>query len=87
MPCCFGAYPALALRAMPLRVISLRAAIGARVTARVAFKKADLDRALECVERRGLTVARIDLNDNGASIVIGEPERRKRNPLDRLHAA
>lgn len=58
------------------------------MTARVAFKQADLDRALAVVERRGLTVARIDLNDNGASIVIGEPEKRgRRNPLDRLHAA
>jgi acetolactate synthase regulatory subunit len=59
------------------------------MTKRVAFKQADLDRALAVVTRRGLQVARIDLNDNGASIVIGEPEsnRTKRNPLDRLHAA
>ena len=59
------------------------------MTKRVAFKQADLDRALAVVERRGLSVARIDLNDNGASIVIGEPEtdKAKRNPLDRLHAA
>ena len=58
------------------------------MTARVRFKQSDLDRALAVVERRGLSVARIDLNDNGASIVIGEPERgKRRNPLDRLHAA
>jgi putative NADPH-quinone reductase len=58
------------------------------VTKRVAFKQADLDRAIAVLEKRGLQVARIDLNDNGASIVIGEPERKgKRNPLDRLHAA
>jgi putative NADPH-quinone reductase len=58
------------------------------MTKRVAFKQADLDRALAVVEKHGLQVARIDLNDNGASIVIGEPERKgRRNPLDRLHAA
>lgn len=52
------------------------------------FKQADLDRAIKCAVKAGLSVARIDLNDNGASIVIGEPERRdRRNPLDRLHAA
>ena len=59
------------------------------MTARVRFKQSDLDRALAVVERRGLSVARIDLNDNGASIVIGEAEtaKSKKNPLDRLHAA
>lgn len=58
------------------------------MTARAAFKQADLERALKCAAQAGLTVARIDLNDNGASIVIGEPERKgRRNPLDRLHAA
>lgn len=59
------------------------------MTARAAFKQSDLDRALKCAEARGLTVARIDVNDNGVSIVIGEPEsvKAKRNPLDRLHAA
>jgi hypothetical protein len=58
------------------------------MTKPAAFKQADLDRALAVIERRGLQVARIDLNDNGASIIIGEPEKRgKRNPLDRLHAA
>ena len=57
------------------------------MTARVRFKQSDLDRALAVVERRGLTVARIDLNDNGASIVIGEPDKEGKNPLDRLHAA
>ncbi len=58
------------------------------MTKRVAFKQADLDRALAVVAKRGLQVARIDLNDNGASSIIGEPERRgRRNPLDRLHDA
>ena len=58
------------------------------MTRRVAFRQADLDRALAVVAQRGLQVARIDLNDNGASIVIGEPETKSRkNPLDRLHAA
>lgn len=58
------------------------------MTARAAFKQSDLDRAIKCAVRAGLTVARIDLNDNGASIIIGEPERKAgKNPLDRLHAA
>lgn len=58
------------------------------MTVRAAFRQSDLDRAIKCAVRAGLSVARIELNDNGASIVIGEPEKSaKRNPLDRLHAA
>lgn len=58
------------------------------MTAKAAFKQSDLDRAIKCAVRAGLTVARIDLNDNGASIIIGELERKAgKNPLDRLHAA
>lgn len=58
------------------------------MTTRAAFKQSDLDRALKVAEARGLPVARIEVNDNGVSIVIGEPERgKRRNPLDRLHAA
>lgn len=58
------------------------------MTTRAAFKQSDLDRAIKCAARHGLSVARIDINDNGASIVFGEPERKgRKNPLDRLHAA
>jgi hypothetical protein len=60
------------------------------VTARAAFKQADLTRACKAAEAAGLKVARIVINDNGIEVIIGDPEsagRARNNPLDRLHAA
>lgn len=59
------------------------------MTARAAFKQADVERACKGVVAAGLQVARIEINDNGISVIIGEPEGKGRgkNPLDRLHAA
>lgn len=54
----------------------------------VAFKQADVERACKAAAAAGLSVARIEINDNGIAVIIGEPEARsRRNPLDRLHAA
>lgn len=59
------------------------------MTARAAFRQADLTRAVKAAEAAGLRVARIVINDNGIEVVIGERDEggARRNPLDRLHAA
>ncbi len=60
------------------------------MTARAIFKQADVERACKGVCAAGLSVARVEFNDNGITIVVGEPEGKpaaKRNPLDRLHAS
>ena len=58
------------------------------MTARAAFRQADLERACKGVTAAGLKVARVVINDNGIEVIIGEPEGPgRRNPLDRLHAA
>lgn len=59
------------------------------MTRPAAFKQADIERACKGAVAAGLTVARIEINDNGISVIIGEPEGKVqgRNPLDRLHAA
>ncbi len=58
------------------------------MTARAAFRQADVTRAVKAAEAAGLRVSRIVINDNGIEVVIGEPEgRARKNPLDRLHAA
>lgn len=55
------------------------------MTKRVAFKQADLLRALKCAEQAGLSVARFVINDNGVEVIIGEPEKMKRNKADQLY--
>ncbi len=60
------------------------------MSAKAAFKQADVTRACKAAGAAGLKVARIIINDNGIEVIIGEPEtagRERRNPLDRLHAA
>lgn len=57
------------------------------MTYRAAFKKADACRAIESVKACGLPVARVEFNDNGIVVIVGEPEGRgrgRKNPLDRL---
>ncbi len=58
------------------------------MTARAIFKQADVERACKGVAAAGLSVARVEFNDNGMVVIVGEPEgptRGRRNPLDRLH--
>ncbi len=59
------------------------------MTARAAFKLSDVERGCKGVRAAGLSVARVEFNDNGFAVIVGEPEGKpivKRNPLDRLHA-
>ena len=56
------------------------------MTARAAFRQADLERACKGVTAAGLKVARVVINDNGIEVIIGEPEGRGRaNPLDKIY--
>lgn len=59
------------------------------MTARAAFKQADLLRALKCAEQAGLPVARFEINDNGIAIIVGEPEKaattKRRTLADKLY--
>ncbi len=48
------------------------------MTQRAAFKKADVDRACKGVVAAGLPVARVEFNDNGFAVIVGEPEARPR---------
>jgi hypothetical protein len=58
------------------------------MTARAAFKKADVQRAVEGVLASGLPVARIEFNDNGFAVLVGEAEKgRRRNKADDLYGA
>lgn len=59
------------------------------MTARAAFKQADVKRAVNGVKAAGLPVAGVEFNDHGFRVLVGEPDAAKarRNPLDRLHAA
>lgn len=61
------------------------------MTKRVAFKQADLERACKGAVAAGLQVARIEINDNGIAVIIGEPERaattRRRTLADRLYGS
>lgn len=56
------------------------------MTARAAFKQSDVERACKGVKAAGLSVARVEFNDNGIVVIVGEAESAPRkNPLDRLH--
>lgn len=44
------------------------------MTARATFKQADIERACKGVAAAGLSVARVEFNDNGMVVVVGEPE-------------
>lgn len=55
------------------------------MTKPAAFRQADLIRALKCAEQAGLQVARFEINDNGISVIVGEPEKLKRNRADQLY--
>ena len=56
------------------------------MTARAAFKKADVQRAVEGVLATGLPVARIEFNDAGFVVLVGEAEKnRRKNKADELY--
>ena len=60
------------------------------MTARATFKQSDVERACKGICAAGLSVARVEFNDNGITVVVGEPEtasKARRNPLDSLYAA
>lgn len=59
------------------------------MSARASFKQGDLVRACNAAKAAGLSVARIEINDNGAVVIVGDPEgkgpRRKKNLADELY--
>lgn len=57
------------------------------MTARATFKQADVERACKGALAAGLSVARIEFNDNGIIVIVGEPEKagRGRNKADELY--
>lgn len=46
------------------------------MTARAAFKQSDVERACKGVAAGGLPVARVEFNDNGFAVIVGEPEAK-----------
>lgn len=58
---------------------------GGAVTARAAFKQDDVRRAIGGVKAAGFNVARVEIEDGRIVVVIGEPGRERRNPLDKLY--
>jgi hypothetical protein len=57
------------------------------MTARAAFKQADVTRAINGVKAAGLDVARVEIESGRIVVLVGEAARERRNPLDRLHRA
>jgi hypothetical protein len=59
------------------------------VTKPAAFRKADAVRAIESVRDCGYPVARVEFNDNGIIVIVGEPEKaaatKRRTLADRLY--
>lgn len=58
------------------------------MTARAAFKQADLERACKGVKAAGFPVARVVIVEGRIEVIVGEPESDGapvKNPLDRLH--
>lgn len=58
------------------------------MTARVAFKQADVERMCKGVRAAGLPVARVECVEGKIVVIVGNDDAKaSRNPLDRLHAA
>ena len=57
------------------------------MTRPVTFRQCDVERALKACQAAGLSVAGVEVNDNGFIVLVGDTVKPKRNPLDRLHAA
>jgi len=56
------------------------------VTARAAFKQADVERTCKAMIAAGLPVAGVEVNDNGFIVLVGEARLGKRkNKADELY--
>lgn len=49
------------------------------MSARATFKQDDVRRLVNGAVAAGLSVARVEFNDNGIVIVVGEPEKQRRH--------
>ena len=55
------------------------------MTARAAFKQADVERACKGMMAAGLPVRGVEFNDNGFVVLVGEEAPRRRNRADELY--
>jgi hypothetical protein len=55
------------------------------MTARVAFRQDDVRRAAKGAVDAGLSVARIEVENGRIIVIVGDPDKSRINPLDRLY--
>lgn len=56
------------------------------MTARARYTKADIKRTVEGIVAAGLSVAGVEVNDNGFVVLVGDAvSRKRRNMADELY--